>query len=266
MDGVNHYPLLTYQEWNRRQSWCDRKVELNKVLFWAHDCHWHYSADLTLKRLMGHYYWPTQTKDTPVFCRSCQSCQLTGHKHPSQVPRPVVQVQPLDMIGIDGLGLISLASDGHKYILIVVDYFTRYAWAQAFPAINGFAVSGMIAGISRTFGLPLSIYTDNATYFVNGVLPDFLTIRGVRQLQAPKTHPSSVGLLERYVQLVLYGIQKIVVSGGEILRWSKYLDQVVHSMNTREVWVHGFTLAELLFGYNPVRHHHEFTVRDHHAV
>ena len=148
------------------------------------------------------------------------------------------------MIGIDGLGPISPASDGHKYILIVVDYFTRYAWAQAFPAINGSVGSGMIAGISRTFGLPRSIYTDNATYFVEGFFPDFLMIRGVRQYPAPKTHPSSVGLLERYVQLVLYGIWKIVVSGGEILRWSEYLDQVVHSMNTREVQVHGFTPAE----------------------
>jgi len=101
------------------------------------------------------------------------------------------------MIGIDGLGPISPASDGHKYILIVVDYFTRYAWAQAFPAINGLVVSDMIAGISRTFGLPRSVYTDNATYFVEGVFPDFLTIRGIRQFPALKTHPSSVGLLER---------------------------------------------------------------------
>jgi len=266
LDGINNLLLLTYQERNGRQSWCVRKSEVDKVLFWAHDCHGHYSADLTLKRLMGHYYWPTRTKDTHVFCRSCQSCQLTGRKCPSQVPRRVVQLQPLDMIGIDGLGPISLASDGRKYILIVVDYFTRYAWAQAFPAINGLVVSDMIASISRTFGLPRSVYMDNATYFLEGVFPDFLTIRGIQQFPAPKTHPSSVGLLERYIQLVLYGIRKIVVGGGEILRWSDYLEQVVHSMNTREVRVHGFTPAELLLGYNPVRHHHEFTVRDHQAA
>jgi len=97
----------------------------------------------------------------------------------------------------------------------------------------------MIAGISRTFGLPRSVYTDNATYFVEGVFPDFLTIRGIRQFPALKTHPSSVGLLERYVQLVLYGIRKNVVGGGDLLRWSNYLKQVMHSMNTREVRVHG---------------------------
>jgi len=138
----------------------------------------------------------------------------------------------------------------------VVDYFTRYTWAQAFPAINESVVSGMITGISRTFGLPWSVYTHNATYVMEGIFPDFLMIRGTRQFPAPKTHPSSVGLLERYVQLVFHGIWKTVVGGGKILRWSEYLDQVVHSINTREVRVHGFTPAELLFRYNPVQHHH----------
>ena len=40
------------------------------------------------------------------------------------------------MMGIDGLGPISLASQGNNYILIAVDYFTRYAWAVTVPAIN----------------------------------------------------------------------------------------------------------------------------------
>jgi hypothetical protein len=172
----------------------------------------------------------------------------------------------MDMIGMDGLGPISPVSGEHKYVLIAVDYFTRYAWAQAFPAINGSVVSRFVASIARTFGLPRSVYTDNASYFMEGVFPDYLTVRGVRQFPAPKTHPSSVGLLERYVQLVLYGIRKIVVGGGDVHQWSTYLDQVVHSMNTRVVRVHGYSPAELMFGYNPVIHHHEFTVRDNQAA
>jgi hypothetical protein len=152
----------------------------------------------------------------------------------------------MDMIGIDGLGPISPVSDNFKYILIVVDYFTRYAWARAFPAITGSTVSEFIDNIAKTFELPNSVYTDNATYFVNGVFPEFLATRGVRQFPAPKTHPSSVGLLERYVQLVLYAIRRVVVGGGEIQQWSAYLDQVIHSMNTWEVRVHGYSPAELL--------------------
>ena len=94
----------------------------------------------------------------------------------------------------------------------------------------------------------------------------FLASRGVPQFPAPKTHPSSVGLLEQYVQLVLYRTRKIVVGGGNLQCWSAYLDQVVPSMNTREVRVHGYLPAKLIFGYNPVIRHHDFTVRDRQAA
>jgi len=189
---------------------------------------------------------------------------LTGGRRPSQIPRPIIQLQPMDMIRIDGLGPISPESNpgGHRYILILVDYFTRYTWTQALPAINGPAVIDLVANIARTFGLPRSVYTDNATYFVNGAFPNFLASRGVQQFPAPKTHTLSVGLLKRYIQLVLYGTRRIVVGGGNIQGWSVYLNQVVHSMNTWKVRVHGYSPAELLFGYNLVIHHHDFTVRD----
>jgi len=37
-------------------------------------------------------------------------------------------------------------------------------------------------------------------------------------------------------------------------------------MNTRKVRVHGYSPAKLLSGYNPVIHHHDFTVRDRQAA
>jgi len=203
---------------NGRRSWCVRESEVSKVLEWAYDCHGHYVGDLTVKRLIGYYYWPTLIKDTHAYCWSCQSCQLTGGRRPFQIPRHIIQLQPMDMIRIDGLRLISAESNpgGHRYILIVVDYFTRYAWVQALLAINGPAVIDLVANIARTFGLPRSVYTDNATYFLYGTFPNFLASRGVRQFPAPKTPPSSVGLLEQYVQLILYGIRRIVGGGGNI--------------------------------------------------
>ena len=103
IDELEDYPLLAYTERNGRRSWCVRESEVNKVLEWAHDYHGHYAADLTVKRLIGHYYWPTRVKDTHAYCQSCRSWQLTGVKRPSQIPRPIVQLQPLDMIGIDSL-------------------------------------------------------------------------------------------------------------------------------------------------------------------
>ena len=268
MDDDQDYPLLAYVERSGDQAWCVREREVDRALQWAHDCHGHYSADLTIKRLMGHYFWPTRHRDAVRYCRSCPSCQLTARPTPSQTPTSIVQVRPMDMMGIDGLGPISPASHGNNYILIAVDYFTRYAWAVTVPAINGSVVVKFLESIASVFGLPRSVYTDNASYFVEGQLPKFLHARGVRQFPAPKTHPSSVGLLERYVQLMLYGLRRVITggAGGCTERWSEYVDGVLHAMNTKAVKIHRFTPAEVMLGFNPTRHRFDFTVRDHQAA
>jgi hypothetical protein len=147
-----------------------------------------------------------------------------------------------------------------------VDYFTRYAWAIAVPAINGPTVVKFIESITRTFSLSRTIYTDNASYFVKGILPTFLREKGVRQFPAPKTHPSSVGLLERYVQLMLYGLRRVITSessAGQTEQWSEYVEGLLHAMNTKAVKVHRFTPAEIMLAFNPARHRFDFTTRDH---
>ena len=263
IDDDQNYPLMVYVERSGDQAWCVRKREVNRALQWAHDCHGHYSVDLTVKRLMGHYFWPTRHWDVASYCRSCHSCQLTVRPTPSQVPTSIIQVRPMDMMGIDGLGPISPSSRGNNYILIAVDYFTRYAWAVTVPAINGPVVVKFLQSIAGVFGFSRSIYTDNASYFVEGQLPQFLHSKGVCQFPAPKTHPSFVGLLERYVQLMLYGLRRVIIgsAGGHAERWSEYVDGVLHAMNTKAVKIHQFTLAEVMLGFNPTRHRFDFTVR-----
>ena len=63
-------------------------------------------------------------------------------------------------------------------------------------------------------------------------------------------HPSSVGLAERYVQLVM-GILRRRIQGGNKDLWDKLLASAVQTLNTRGIKVHGFTPSELLLGYNP---------------
>ena len=92
MDEDQDYPLLAYMERLGDQAWCVWKCEVDRALQWPHDCYGHYSVDLTIKRLMGHYFWPTRHQDAVRYCRSCPSCQLTARPTPSQVPTSIIQV------------------------------------------------------------------------------------------------------------------------------------------------------------------------------
>ncbi|KAI9775776.1 MAG: hypothetical protein M1839_000904 [Geoglossum umbratile] len=57
--------------------------------------------------------------------------------------------------------------------------------------------------IALNFGYPYSLYTDNGSHFVGALAADFFEDKGIFHYDAPISHPSSVGLVERMVQLVL---------------------------------------------------------------
>ena len=76
----------------------------------------------------------------------------------------------------------------------------------------------------------------------------------VIHIPAPKSHPQSVGLAERYVKLLVDGL-KVTVMGRKLPQedWDLVIDSVIHAINTRVLSVHGFSPAELFLGFNPNR-------------
>ena len=80
---------------------------------------------------------------------------------------------------------------------------SRLLVARGVPeATSANTVSFFQQEVSDKFGWPRAIYHDNGSHFKNHFTTK-LAQMGVKQMTAPITHPSSVGLAERYVQLIL---------------------------------------------------------------
>ena len=71
---------------------------------------------------------------------------------------------------------------GHKYIIVDVDYFTK--WAEAMPT---FKADGETAAffvfnqIIARFGIPKEIVTDHGSHFQNSMMNELTTMLGFRQ-------------------------------------------------------------------------------------
>jgi len=236
-------------------SVCVRKGEVSVVLEHLHDCHGHFAAGILIKMIVGRYLWPTRIKDIHYYCRTCLNCHLVGPLRPSAGLLPIVQLQPLDMLGIDFIGPVTpiTINTGYRYIVIAVDYFTRFVFVLPVTSATGETALQLLEGqIVRPFGWPRSIYTDNGQHFVNGIFPTALQQNLVRHFPAPKTHPSSVGLSERYVQILMTMLRTTVQDNkGSVESWDLFVPGIVHSINTRTLRIHGYIPAELLFGFNP---------------
>jgi len=242
---------LFYKEKNGKLALCILEEDVETTLEQYHDCHGHFAGRLLAEYLLGKAYWPTRIKDCHYYARTCPDCQSMGPIRPSVGIKPVVYLQPFDMVGLDFIGPITPTSArGNRYIIIMVDYFSRFLFARAIPAATGEAARGLFESATATFGNPLAVYTDNGQHFLGDEFHGTLVRRDIKHFPAPKTHPSSVGLAERYVQLVM-GILKRRIQGSSKELWDTLLPSAVQTLNTRGVKVHGYTPSELLLGYNP---------------
>ena len=98
----------------------------------------HLGVKKTEDRIQTNFFWSGLHEDDTSFCRSCDVCQKTVAR--GSVPRaplgdmPLID-QPFKRVAIDLVGPVAPASDkGHRYILTLVDYATRYP--EAVPLKN----------------------------------------------------------------------------------------------------------------------------------
>ena len=254
-------PQLSYQETNGDISTCAMPDQVEAILRRFHDNHGHFAAGNMGRNLLERYYWPGRIHDVTTWCRTWEACQRLGLLRNSTQVQPVLSLQPMDLMGMDFLGPITPHSkSGSVYILLAIDYFSRYLFAHATKRNTGEAVVQFLESkVARTFGWPLAFYVDNGSHFVKGKLPERLKEVGTKLFSAPITNPRSVGLIERNIQLVLARLRAMVGSpevwkvGGEnetISHWNEYLDNTIHAINTRVLKVHGYSPLQLFLGFN----------------
>jgi hypothetical protein len=160
------------------------------------------------------------------------------------------------MLGLDYLGPINplCRITKAKYFIIAVDYFSRYTWVKACKAADGkHVVKFFEEFLVPNFGFPRTLYSDNGPHFTGSPAKDYFQENGIQHLDAPISHPSSVGLVERTVQLVKSRTKAYEIELGDrgVRQWGLSAGLTMLAINTRLVKIHSFTPAEVMFRYKP---------------
>ena len=96
----------------------------------------HFGIERTYEAIRIKFFWPSMYKDIKIYCQSCEACQQAKrhvhHKKALLQPLPVGDV--FSRIHVDILGPLPKTDDGYKYVLLVVDSFTK--WCEAFPLVT----------------------------------------------------------------------------------------------------------------------------------
>ena len=89
---------------------------------------------------------------------------------------------------------------GARYMLLMVDYFTRFIWAKAYRDYTKVKVIYIYYDyLTLIFGWPEGCYSDNSSHFANTEVQAIFLEHGVSHFTGPISYPLSTGLLERLV-------------------------------------------------------------------
>nr|GFD34600.1 reverse transcriptase domain-containing protein [Tanacetum cinerariifolium] len=116
----------------------------------------HYGASYTAKKVFDSgFYWPSIYKDAFDLLKHCDSCQRQGKvSQRDEMPQNFIQIYEIfDVWGIDFMGPFP-SSKGNKYILVAVDYLSKWVKAKALPTNNARVVVKILKSLFSRFGTP----------------------------------------------------------------------------------------------------------------
>lgn len=129
-----------------------------------------------------------------------------------------------------------------------------FVWAREYGVANQEAVHDFwLNFLVPVFRFPFCLFHGNGSHFTGVEITAFFELHGTTQIRAPISHPSSVGLVERNVQLVISQVRKWVLDRGPGAKmiWRRSIPEIIPSINGRLVRLHGFTPSEIMLGYVP---------------
>ncbi|GJV42859.1 reverse transcriptase domain-containing protein [Tanacetum coccineum] len=208
----------------------------------------HHSANLTAQKVFdAGFFWSTMYRDTHTMIKSCDTCQRQGKiSQRDEMPQNSIQVcEIFDVWGIDFMGPFP-SSRGNKYILVAVDYLSKWVEAKALPTNDARVVVKFLKSFFAQFGTPRAIISDRGTHFCNDQFAKVMSKYGVTHRLATAYHPQTSG----QVEVSNRGLKRILerTVGENRASWSDKLDEALWAFRTAFKTPIGCTPYKLVYG------------------
>nr|GEZ87881.1 reverse transcriptase domain-containing protein [Tanacetum cinerariifolium] len=163
-----------------------------------------------------------------------------------EIPQNSIQIcEIFDVWGIDFMGPFP-SSRENKYILVAVDYLSKWVEAKALPTNDTRVVCKFLKSLFARFGSPRAIISDRGTHFYNDPSAKVMLKYGVTHRLSTAYHPQTSG----QVKVSNRGLKRILerTIGENHVSWSDKLDDALWAFRTAYKTPIGCTPYKLVYG------------------
>ena len=208
----------------------------------------HMGINKTIAKLRRRFYWPGYREDLIRWCQWCEKCQkrkLGTQKRAPLQQKPVGM--PLERVAVDIVGPLPETEAGHKYILVIVDYFTKYTEAYALPDQTSMRVAdALVTNFILRFGVPLQLHSDQGPNFEAKLFGDVCSLLGICKTRTTPYRPQSDGLTERMNRSLQDMLAKLVQEDRS--NWDDLLPYVMSAYRSTPHESTGITPNSMMLG------------------
>ncbi|KAL5011242.1 hypothetical protein ScPMuIL_011676 [Solemya velum] len=127
----------------------------------------------TVERVREKCYWYDMRNDVSIFIACCPQCSVSKKQtHPGRARLQDYHAGfPMDRVQLDILGPLPQTRKGNKYILVLIDQFSK--WTEAYPLADQTAESVAEVVVKEficRFGVPLEVHTDQGSNFESSLM------------------------------------------------------------------------------------------------
>ncbi len=184
-------------------------------------------------------------EDIRRYIQTCDVCQRRGSPKVNNILHLIEPKVLFQRIGIDIVGLLTITKKGNRYIVIAMDYFTKWLIVKTIKEATAKTVSKFIyEKIICEHGCPQVLQSDQETHFVNKVIQDLSKKFRIKHRLSIPYHLQTNSLIERFNQ-TLY--EKLAKMAEETTIWDEFIDPALMAYHMTKHIITRVTLFLLVY-------------------
>ncbi|VDI23541.1 Hypothetical predicted protein [Mytilus galloprovincialis] len=204
IDGVLYYKWINQSE--RKPCLVVPSSLKSDVLLHCHDSKvaGHLGQQKTLDRVKQSFLWYHLHSDCINYVKSCHICNQNkkAHINPRAALSKFHAGCPMERIHLDILGPFNTSESGNRYVLMMIDQFSKWIEMAALPEQSALLIAQkFVVHFIVTFGCPLEVHTDQGRNFDGNLFKALCEILEIAKTRTTPYHLHQMGRSRDITQL-----------------------------------------------------------------
>lgn len=219
-----------------------------------HDEMAHCGIEKTFQSIFATYWFPSMRKkirDHIDNCIPCLAMNSSTHSREGEMQLVETSSVPFELLHIDHFGPLPTTESSFKYILVVIDSFSRFVWLFPSRSSGSKEVIEHLKSLFSSFGNPCRIISNRGTAFTSSEFSNFLLSRYIQHHLLAVASPWANGMVERVNRFLKSSLSKLV---EEQNCWDLHINKVQYVINNTVQAAIKSSPSKVLLGYEHRNH------------